>query len=230
MTRIETHWQVLFDHAMHLLDELPLRARSPQEWTFGGGTAMMLQINHRLSFDVDFFTADLQMPEQLRDLVKDRYVDPGQGYKVGDNYIKIVFSGLGKIDFITANSILADHARPKTVRGRKVMLETVPEIIAKKVFHRGHNIVPRDIYDIAAACHAGLRDEIMAVLRQMPDRLDVFATTLNIIRQEPAKTKEQIDDIVILPGFEHVQAMALEIVEELVVDTRNTLTPSGLRM
>ncbi len=110
------------------------------------------------------------------------------------------------------------------------MLETVPEIIAKKVFHRGHNIVPRDIYDIAAACHAGLRDEIMDVLRQMPDRLDVFATTLNIIRQEPAKTKEQIDDIVILPGFEHVQAMALEIVEELVVDTRNTLTPSGLRM
>jgi Nucleotidyl transferase AbiEii toxin, Type IV TA system len=29
-------------------------------WTFGGGTAMMLQINHRESNDVDIFLSDAQ--------------------------------------------------------------------------------------------------------------------------------------------------------------------------
>jgi len=30
-------------------------------WTFGGGTAMMLQIDHRESHDVDFFLRDPQL-------------------------------------------------------------------------------------------------------------------------------------------------------------------------
>jgi Nucleotidyl transferase AbiEii toxin, Type IV TA system len=31
-----------------------------EDWTFGGGTAMMLQINHRESHDVDIFLSDAQ--------------------------------------------------------------------------------------------------------------------------------------------------------------------------
>jgi nucleotidyltransferase AbiEii toxin of type IV toxin-antitoxin system len=30
-------------------------------WTFGGGTAMMLQIDHRESYDIDIFLSDPQL-------------------------------------------------------------------------------------------------------------------------------------------------------------------------
>lgn len=34
-------------------------------WTFGGGTAMMLQIDHRISQDVDIFLPDPQAEHGL---------------------------------------------------------------------------------------------------------------------------------------------------------------------
>jgi hypothetical protein len=40
--------------------------------------------------------------------------------------------------------------RPR-FEGEAVLLETVPEIIAKKIYHRAASIKPRDIVDLAAA-------------------------------------------------------------------------------
>ncbi|WP_425353527.1 nucleotidyl transferase AbiEii/AbiGii toxin family protein [Rhizobium wuzhouense] len=42
-----SHWEQLLRVACDLIDRSPLG----HEWTFGGGTALMLQIDHRLSQD-----------------------------------------------------------------------------------------------------------------------------------------------------------------------------------
>jgi hypothetical protein len=58
---------------------------------------------------------------------------------------------LERLIFIVANSLTSLPTMQRQIEDESVQLETVPEIIAKKVFYRGSNITPRDIFDIAAA-------------------------------------------------------------------------------
>lgn len=50
------------------------------------------------------------------------------------------------------------------------MLETVPEIIAKKVYYRGLEAKPRDIFDTAAAARSQLGPVVNA-LRAFPEQV-----------------------------------------------------------
>ncbi len=48
-------WQSLLERAMHGIDALAENG-SPLRWcTFGGGTALMIQFEHRNSKDIDIF-------------------------------------------------------------------------------------------------------------------------------------------------------------------------------
>ena len=225
-----SRWDKMFDQAMVILDQagslMDTHSHSPGSvWSFGCGTAMMLQINHRLSYDVDFFSENPQHLNYIQAFVMDQYVNTElAGYRGdGSSFVKLTFTDAGEIDFVIANHFLADHSRPAIVRGREVLMETIPEIIAKKVFHRGHNIVPRDIYDIAAACHAGLRDDIMDVLRQMPDQFDAFGGILSTIRKNPSEFEKLMGSIIIMPEYESMRKDVLAIVQDLVDDTRAKL-------
>lgn len=121
-------------------------------WTLGGGTAMMLQIDHRISHDIDIFLPDPQalpfLDPQKHDFIFEiRPVDyTGDGARL----LKLGF-GFGEIDFIVAPSLTSFPTTQATIGGEAVLLETIPEIIAKKIYHRGDRIAPRDIFDIAAA-------------------------------------------------------------------------------
>lgn len=228
MNKIISHWEGLFDIAMDIVDkvQLLLPPNDPNEWTFGGGTAMMLQINHRNSFDVDFFSTDRQLLGYVYAVALDDYVNTEMAeYEgVGGTYIKLIFMDRGQVDFVTAKPILEDFARPTIIRGRDILMETVPEIIAKKVFHRGSIIVPRDLFDIAAACHAGYRDKIVDAFMDMPEQLGEFSETLGKIRARQKEYELFIETFAVYPGFEIIKTNALDFVEELVADTRNRLT------
>lgn len=68
-----------------------------------------------------------------------------------------------------------------TIEGEMALLEAIPEIIVKKIYHRGSSIKPRDIFDIAAASdqHAAsiidalqsYRDEVRTTLKTL-DKLN----------------------------------------------------------
>lgn len=45
-------WTKLFPHALALMDHLAAQSES-FTWTFGGGTVLMLRLNHRHSKDID---------------------------------------------------------------------------------------------------------------------------------------------------------------------------------
>ena len=64
-----------------------------------------------------------------------------------------------------------------TIEGETILLETIPEIIAKKIHHRGSSIRPRDIFDIAAAGeqHAG------ALIEELRRYRDEVTRTLTVI-------------------------------------------------
>ncbi|MES2687593.1 MAG: nucleotidyl transferase AbiEii/AbiGii toxin family protein [Pseudomonadota bacterium] len=52
-------WREIFTAALTLTDHLATVVNKPT-WSFGGGTVLMLRLNHRHSKDVDLFVPDPQ--------------------------------------------------------------------------------------------------------------------------------------------------------------------------
>ncbi len=113
----------------------------------------MLQIDHRESHDADPFLDDPQLLPYVTATVAEIQFDIGPATYSGDGlgHLKTVFDGIGEIDFIVADHVTDDCVRTREILGREVLLETVPEIFAKKITYRGSRIQPRDIFDMAAA-------------------------------------------------------------------------------
>lgn len=116
----------------------------------------MLQINHRESFDIDIFVDDPQVLPYLNPTTQGYtlQVNPDEYVSDGTHALKIVFAGIGEIDFICAPSLTNDPTSRVAVRGIQVDLETPGEIIAKKVHYRGSSLQPRDMFDIACIAKA----------------------------------------------------------------------------
>ncbi|MDP9912364.1 hypothetical protein J2W27_004490 [Variovorax boronicumulans] len=55
----EGPWRSLWPKALGLMSHLEHVTVQPQ-WTFGGGTVLMLRFDHRFSKDIDLFVPDLQ--------------------------------------------------------------------------------------------------------------------------------------------------------------------------
>lgn len=168
-----SEWPVLFDLAINILDHFESANGFTPDWSFGGGTALMLQIDHRESHDIDLFLDDPQIlpflnPETQGILLERR---PDSYSSDGTGVLKLAYLDLGEIDFICAPSIVADPTGRSEVRGRMVALETPAEIVAKKVYFRGWNFQPRDMFDLAAVVERYGVDYVVAALRQCgPDR------------------------------------------------------------
>jgi hypothetical protein len=148
-----------------LIDQVNRHHNIIGHWTLVGGTAMMLQIDHRESHDVDIFLDDYQLLPYL-DLGKQDFkfaIAPSDYHGDGTGFQKIVFDGIGEIDFIVCGPLTDKPEFQRIIEGREILVETVPEIICKKVFHRGTQIRPRDIFDIAAACRTQRREVVAAL-------------------------------------------------------------------
>lgn len=116
-------------------------------WTLGGGTALAVQLNHRVSFDVDIFlTHSAALIEIFRnpkiDQITDKKEFPG-------NYLKLIRDE-GEIDFIQALNVTDDFYQVWDFNGTSIYLETPAETLAKKIRYRGSNFTYRDIFDFAA--------------------------------------------------------------------------------
>ncbi|WP_114149348.1 hypothetical protein [Rhizobium wuzhouense] len=91
--------------------------------------------------------------------------------------------------------------------GRSIRIETVPEIITKKVFYRGAHIAARDVFDIVAAS-VGHRQTVIEALATYPARTAIAADALR--RLNPEFVMSVVDQLQIRPGFEHLKVSAIE--------------------
>jgi len=163
-----SQWESLFDQSMSIINQANSSFTVLDSWTFGGGTALMLQISHRESFDIDIFIDDPQVLPYLNPTTQGYtlQVNPDEYVSDGTHALKIVFAGIGEIDYICAPSLTDDPTSRVTVRGFAVDLETPGEIIAKKVHYRGASLQPRDMFDIA--CIAKVRGDEYVVKALLP--------------------------------------------------------------
>lgn len=124
----------------------------------------------------------------------------------GAGFLKLAFEGIGEIDFIVGQSLTAPGVTKQTVEGEGVDLETVAEVITKKVHYRGASIKPRDIFDIAAASRTN-RDAVVEALRTYKD--DVARTLGTIERLNPDFVNITISELTIKDKFKAVADTAL---------------------
>ncbi len=142
--------------------------RSP--YAFGGGTALStFYWSHRYSTDIDIFiyTKDEKKPllklrpsqwspEMVNSLHSIGY---GDEYKESatqfpGHYIEMAVNEYEKIQFFETGAFTAIPYIQGDVLGFKgLSIETVEEIIAKKLFYRADKANARDIFDIAVAIH-----------------------------------------------------------------------------
>ena len=95
-------WARLFRAARSLIGQVNAEDLVIDEWTLGGGTAMMLQIDHRESRDVDIFLTDPQLLALLDPAKRDfAFKLRLTGYEGdGSKFLKFFFEDIGEIDFI----------------------------------------------------------------------------------------------------------------------------------
>jgi hypothetical protein len=176
---------------------------------------MMLQIDHRESNDVDIFLSDAQLLQFLDPQKRDfQFEIPPDDYRTdGVRSIKFAFNHIGQIDFIVARALTLPPATEAIVDDRIVQLETIPEIITKKIYHRGLSLQSRDIFDIAAAAeqHA---ETLIAGLKLFPDRVAQAITTLSKLNAE--FVNRAIQQLAIKDRYSDIAKTALERSKELL--------------
>jgi protein-disulfide isomerase-like protein with CxxC motif len=208
-------WVRLFKIARALIRQVNSDQSIIDHWTLGGGTAMMLQINHRESNDVDIFLSDPQflsfLDPQKRDFQFEIWPTASDGD--GVSFQKLAFKDVGEIDFIIGRAMTSSPAIQAIIEGEATQLETIPEIIAKKIYYRGSSIKPRDIFDIAAAAeeHA---ESVIDALRAY--RAEVQATLEVIDKLNPDFVNGAIAQLSIKDKFHPVAKTALKRSRELL--------------
>jgi nucleotidyltransferase AbiEii toxin of type IV toxin-antitoxin system len=131
----------------------------------------------------------------------------------GSSFQKLAFKGIGEIDFIVGHAMTQAPTTQTIVEGEATLLETIPEIIAKKIYYRGSSIKPRDIFDIAAAGeqHA---DAVIDALRTY--RAEVQTTLKVIDNLNPDFVDSAIAQLAIKDKFRSVARTALKRTNELL--------------
>jgi hypothetical protein len=207
--RHSSDWAQLFRIACALIRQVNAEQPIIDHWTFGGGTAMMLQIDHRESHDIDIFLSDPQLLAYLDPQKRDFEFDmmPNEYDGDGVKFLKLAFKDIGQIDFIVGSSLTPSPTSRRTIEGETVDLENIPEIITKKIFYRGSNIRPRDIFDIAAAAEHHTPSVIEA-LRSRP--VEVANTLLALDRLNPAFVSAAIADMTVSDAYRSIAETALE--------------------
>jgi len=208
-------WARLFRIACSLIRQVNTEQIIIDSWSFGGGTAMMLQIGHRESHDVDLFLSDAQFLSFLDPKLHDFEFEiwPSDYGGDGSGFLKLAFEGIGEIDFIVAQTVTEAPTTRQAIEGEDVDLETVAEIIAKKIHYRGAPIKPRDIFDIAAAARHD-RHSIISALKHHKD--DVAKTLSAIERLKPDFVNATIAELAINDSFRPIVGTALGDATELL--------------
>jgi len=175
----------------------------------------MLQIDRRESRDVDIFLQDAQqlpfLDPQKRDFEFE--IQPAAYEGDGTRVLKLVFDDIGEIDFIVAQTLTSSPTTPTVVEGEAILLETIPEIITKKIYHRGSSITPRDIFDIAAA-GAQHEDSIIKELRSYRDQ--VAQTLIAIDKLNVNFVNDTVAQLAIKDRYKPLATAAIERSKEIL--------------
>lgn len=102
----------------------------------------------------------------------------------------------------------------RDVRGAAVHVETPAEIVAKKIFHRGARLQPRDMFDIAAVARAKSAEYLAQPLSGIPDRVE---TALGVaVTYSPQLLRPVLSGLNVKTDFEDLRKTAQDDTVEVL--------------
>lgn len=122
---------------------------------FGGGTALAIYYyQHRLSFDIDLFVTDMQV---LNYLSPKHWIDETNNFNSSSyidlsHHIRILEKKNNiKVDVLVSPSSTSNYLvdDSKMLFNETIYVESIEDIIAKKIVYRRNDNLTRDIIDIA---------------------------------------------------------------------------------
>lgn len=183
-------WESLFRKAMTLIDHAGTQSGSDLFWTMGGGTVLMFRHRHRSSKDIDIFFSD---PQPLG-FVNPRLGGPAEEmtskYDESNGHVKLIFPE-GEIDFVASPLLTTPGFEVGQVLDREIRLETDIEIVAKKMWHRGHEARARDLFDLCVVIDRS-PDALREASEQLLRHRDAFIEKAHARREI---LKAQFDEI-----------------------------------
>jgi hypothetical protein len=211
-------WRKLLGRTLDGLLDLKQQNQPIPDWVLGGGTALMLHADHRLSRDIDAFIDDPQYLALLSPDTTD--VWNCMDWDKAAHYLKLRYPE-GEIDFIVSGALSDIDPVEKAVDLRSIradwkptiMVEPPTEIALKKMYHRATMLKPRDIFDISVIKKID-GDHLITNLSAVSSKRDDLLRRLNSIRVDYLKV--DLAELDIQPGWEHEQETCLETVCELV--------------
>jgi hypothetical protein len=212
----EAVWKPLLRKALACIDTFD-RHKIKANWSFGGGTAMMMTYGHRDSRDIGIFVRDPQYLGWLTPRLQDQIqvITACTAYNESSNVLKLVLD-TGEIDFIVAAPLTKKPYEGWTFEGRKILRERPVEIVAKKVFYRAEEFAVRDVFDLACL----LEREYGEVLKEealFRAKQELLLTRLLVMQKTYKKmSKEKIN---IRAGFERLRDEAIEKVLDFYQET-----------
>lgn len=192
---------------------------------FGGGTALAIYYyRHRLSFDIDLFATDPQIIgylspkqwlEEAAEFNQESYIDQPNHIRVLFRQNNIKVDVLVAQDFITAPLIDKTH----TFFPYDLYVESVEDIIAKKVVYRRKENLTRDIIDIAIAITKN------DILRHLFDKEALHSDDLRELQKavEGLDRKNYDEELEIVSPFENYRTTAVEAPDIIVAACRDIL-------
>lgn len=164
MTAKASKWRALLDKALPSLDHVfgsdPDNDGVPR-WTLGGGTAITIQIDHRISYDVDIFVPGTAL-KNFTPANNPASRNISRKFQWPGHYLKFELEE-GEIDFLSPPLQTEPGFKWAKYGDRRIALETPEEVMIKKIRYRSPNFTPRDVYDLAA------------VVRERPDLTRIMA-------------------------------------------------------
>lgn len=170
----------------------------------GGGTALAAYYwNHRYSTDIDIFIyggrtehKDTLRPAYWSSDIKDKMESLGfEGdYKIQTIYLEFTINQNEKMQFFDVIPFTKNPYNLVSLWGMDLNIETVEEIIAKKIHFRCEKGNARDIFDIALAIHKQ-PDIFLNLGRLKLERLRLLFQTVKTIKNDKKLSEEYLHEI-----------------------------------
>ena len=211
LVKFKDQIKALKDTYSEILNKIPNNS-----WSFGGGTALAIyHFKHRISFDIDIFINDVQYFTYLS---PKWFIDETKIFK--SNYaesatnIKLTTQNDIKVDFIVSPNL--SNVKPfkdsKLDLGFDFYVDSIEEIISKKIRYRKEQNLARDIFDIAFAINrdSTLLNRLHTNKSINLDEIFIWQKSLNNLNQK--KYLNEIDIVTPVDEFKDIAINAKDII------------------
>ncbi len=190
---------------------------------FGGGTALSLyHFQHRLSFDIDLFVSDQQIMSYLN---PKHWIDESHfnSFEYIDtfNHIGLVSGNNIKVDILVDSGASVQYVDDsRDVFNFDLYIESIEDIISKKIVFRKKDNKTRDIFDIATAIS---KDELL--LQRLVEDKRISLSDLKELEAALANiNKGRYDEqIQIIKPFDEYAGIAVDAIAIVSKSVRSTI-------